>query len=225
LKTCILSALIVSSAVCVVSFPGFASNAAQIQSDKILVESNNLTNNSVTSSQLFQSSEFFPNALTEPSRTTVSGTRFSQFYTNQNNYDAVYRNVMSWFGTTRNACVAFASTALRMLGLNVPQDGILNGERLSLLTKPFSIYMEAKLGWIRIRDSRALKPGDLVFTIDEPGYPGYPSHVFMHAGYADSARTISWAVDNQDFTHERALQGDPAMDYDAFAYALRSPVH
>jgi hypothetical protein len=154
----------------------------------------------------------------------VSGEALNEFYTDANNYWYIHRKVMAWFGSTNNACVAFASTALRELGVDVPQNGIWNGERLSLLTKPFSSYLQNKLGWKRIWDSRSLLPGDLVFTVDERNSPGYPAHVFMHAGYADSQRSVSWAVDNQGFTHERALGGDPKKDYSAFAYALRSPL-
>lgn len=155
----------------------------------------------------------------------VSGRYFSSYYTDADNYQDVYRNVMSWFKTTTNGCVAFASSALRLLGVNVPLYGNKNGLRISTLTKPFSDYLEEDLGWIRINNSQRLLPGDLVFTIDEPGYPGEPSHVFMHAGYADANRKVSWAVDNQDFTHTRALAGEPSKDYDAFAYALRSPAN
>ena len=131
---------------------------------------------------------------------------------------------MSWFGSTKNACVAFASTALRFLGANISIDTVYNGERASLLTRPFSAYLENKLGWTRITSPKNLIPGDLVFTVDEPRAPGYPAHVFMHSGYADEARTISFAVDNQEFTHERALAGDPKKDYSPFAYALRPPL-
>lgn len=153
----------------------------------------------------------------------LTGSDFNSFFSDESNYRNVYRSVISWFGSTSNACVAFASTALRMMGVNVPQNGIWNGERLSLLTRPFSNYLESKLGWIRITDSRDLEPGDLVFTVDEPKAPGYPAHVFMHSGYADDARGISWAIDNQGFTHTRALAGDLKKDYSAFAYALRWP--
>jgi hypothetical protein len=156
--------------------------------------------------------------------TGVSGAEFNAFFSNETNYNRVYWNVMSWYGSTKNGCVAFASTALRFLGVNIGIDTLYNGERVSLLTKPFSAYLQNRLGWIRINSSKDLKPGDLVFTVDEPTAPGYPAHVFMHSGYVDAARTISWAVDNQDFTHERALAGDVKKDYSAFAYALRSPV-
>lgn len=154
----------------------------------------------------------------------VSGATFNEFYTDSDNYWYIHRKVMDWFGSTSNACVAFASTALRELGVNVPLNGVWNGERLSLLTKPFSSYLQNKLGWVRINDAQSLRAGDLVFTVDERKAPGYPAHVFMHSGYADSGRTISWAVDNQGYTHERALAGDLKKDYSAFAYALRSPV-
>ena len=154
----------------------------------------------------------------------VSAAEFNAFFSNESNYNRVYWNVMSWYGATKNGWVAFASTALRFLGVGIGIDAIYNGERVSLLTKPFSAYLQNRLGWKRVTSSKDLQPGDLVFTVDEPSAPGYPAHVFMHSGYADSARTISWAVDNQDFTHERALAGDLKKDYSAFAYALRSPV-
>lgn len=155
----------------------------------------------------------------------IGGSEFAAFFSNEANYDRVYWNVMGWFGSTKNGCVAFASTALRFLGASISIDTIYNGERVSLLTRPFSSFLENRLGWQRIGSSKVLKPGDLVFTVDEPSAPGYPAHVFMHNGYADTARTISLAVDNQDFTHERALAGDVKKDYSAFAYALRSPLN
>lgn len=154
---------------------------------------------------------------------SFTGIEFSEYFTNEANYNRVYWNVMSWFGSTKNGCVAFASTALRFMGMNIGIDALYNGERVSLLTRPFSSFLENKMGWIRIRDSKALQPGDLVFTVDEPTAPGYPAHVFMHSGYADAAKKVSLAVDNQDFTHERALAGDVKKDYSAFAYALRVP--
>lgn len=162
--------------------------------------------------------------ISEQTILNVSGQDLADFYTNEGNYKQVYRNVMSWFGTTSNGCVAFASTALRFLAVNVPQNGLWNGERLSLLTKPFAAYLQDKLGWTRINQAKELRPGDLVFTVDEPKAPGYPAHVFMHAGYEDKARLISLAVDNQGFTHPRALAGDVKKDYSPFAYALRSPI-
>jgi len=155
----------------------------------------------------------------------ISGSEFAAFFSNEANYNRVYWNVMGWFGSTKNGCVAFASTALRFMGASISIDTIYNGERASLLTRPFSSFLETRLGWQRIGSSKVLKPGDLVFTVDEPSAPGYPTHVFMHNGYADTARTISLAVDNQDFTHERALAGDVKKDYSAFAYALRSPLN
>jgi len=154
----------------------------------------------------------------------VSASKFNAFFSNEANYNRVYWNVMSWYGSTKNGCVAFASTALRFLGASIGIETVYNGERVSLLTKPFSAYLQNRLGWTRINSSTGLKLGDLVFTVDEPTAPGYPAHVFMHNGYVDAARTISWAVDNQDFTHERALAGDVKKDYSAFAYALRSPL-
>ena len=159
-----------------------------------------------------------------PHEAAVAGSEFAAFFSNEANYNRVYWNVMGWFGSTKNGCVAFASTALRFLGASLSIDTIYDGERASLLTRPFSLFLENRLGWQRISSSKDLKPGDLVFTVDEPRAPGYPAHVFMHNGYADTARTISLAVDNQDFTHERALAGDVKKDYSAFAYALRSPL-
>lgn len=161
---------------------------------------------------------------TDRESTQISASSFAKFFAHEPSYNKVYWNVMGWFGSTRNGCVAFASTALRFLGAPITIEQIYNGERVSLLTRPFSAYLEQRMGWIKISSSKQLKPGDLVFTVDEPTAPGYPAHVFMHNGYADDAKTISWAVDNQDFTHERALGGDKQKDYSPFAYALRSPL-
>lgn len=155
---------------------------------------------------------------------SISASAFAGFFAHEPNYNRVYWDVMGWFGSTRNGCVAFASTALRFLGAPLSIEQIYNGERVSLLTRPFSAYLEQRMGWTRVKSSTQLVPGDLVFTTDEPTAPGYPAHVFMHNGYADAAKTISWAIDNQDFTHERALGGDKQKDYSPFAYALRSPV-
>jgi hypothetical protein len=154
----------------------------------------------------------------------VSARAFADFFSHEPSYNKVYWNVMGWFGSTKNGCVAFASTALRFLGAPIAVEQVYNGERVSLLTRPFSAFLQKQMGWTRVQSSTQLKPGDLVFTVDEPTAPGYPAHVFMHLDYADSAKKISLAIDNQDFTHERALAGDKQKDYSEFAYALRSPL-
>ena len=170
------------------------------------------------------SSSFETKAVRERDSQQIPATTFANFFSHEPSYNKVYWNVMGWYGSTRNGCVAFASTALRFLGAPISIEQIFNGERVSLLTRPFSAYLEQRLGWKRVTSSTQLERGDLVFTVDEPTAPGYPAHVFMHNGYADSGKSISWAIDNQDFTHERALGGDKQKDYSPFAYALRSPL-
>ena len=141
--------------------------------------------------------------------------KLAQFYSVKTNYDRVYVDVMSWYGTLDNACVAFMSTALRMVGYNVPKTTNNKGENISLVTTPFSNYLVSQ-GWKRIKLNELL-PGDICFSI-ETDDPGYPSHTYMFAGW-ESKLDSAFVIDNQGFTHSRNMVGGPL---DAFAYALRS---
>ena len=145
------------------------------------------------------------------------------FYEKSENYQRVYDNVMEWYGTTSNACIAFISTALRMSGVKIPQYGKYNGEEISLVTLPFSGYLQNVLGWKKITDSSKLLPGDVILTKDDSRYPGYPAHSYMFHSWKDYNRGIGYVVDNQGFTHERNIFGYGDFNFTPFAYGLRSP--
>jgi len=133
------------------------------------------------------------------------------FYKVKSNYDKVFDDVMQWYGTTSNGCVAFMSTALRMTGYSVPM-----GE-ISLVTTPFSDFLISKR-WKRISLDQLL-PGDVCFSI-ETDYPGYPSHTYCFLSWANISTKTAWIIDNQGFTHERNMLANGPKD--AFQYALRA---
>ena len=91
--------------------------------------------------------------------TTPSGihAKLYAYYSKYSNYQKVTRDVMSWYGTRSNGCVAFMTTALRHVGLAVPKRNDSRGENISLVTRPFSNYLEYELGWTRITDDRQMK--------------------------------------------------------------------
>jgi hypothetical protein len=126
-------------------------------------------------------------------------------------YRAVRRDVLSWHKTTKNGCVAFASTALRRIGVDVPRDA-------SRLTLPLSEWLETH-GWTRVTDPAALLPGDLVFT----ERPEFPWHVFVFHSWSDRDRRIARALDNIGFLAARPVLGDAERDITPMAYALRAP--
>jgi len=65
----------------------------------------------------------------------------ADFYRVPAHYRAVAREVLGWHHTTRNGCVAFASTALRRVGVEVPAG------RARRITLDLSRYLEEELGW------------------------------------------------------------------------------
>lgn len=133
-------------------------------------------------------------------------------------YREVRRDVLGWHKTTRNGCVAFASTALRHVGVAVPERGYVRR-----ITLDFSRFLEGDLGWVRVADPRALAPGDLVFTTDADCCPGYPAHVFVVASWVSRPRLVVRAIDNRGLGYTRPLAPAPGDDTSAFAYALRAP--
>jgi hypothetical protein len=145
------------------------------------------------------------------------------YYSNYSNYQKVTSDVMKWYGTRSNGCVAFMSSALRQVGLSIPKTTDSRGENISLVTRPFSNYLEYDLGWIRITDDRQMKKGDIVFTEDAKGWPGYPAHTYMFAGWKNYDKSSGFVIDNQDFTHTRNIYGYAAGNFTPFAYALRAP--
>jgi hypothetical protein len=114
---------------------------------------------------------------------------------------------------------------LRQAGVPVPQRAGLGGENISLVTRPFAHHLQHQLGWNKITDPNQLRPGDVVFTKDDPSWPGYPAHTYMFEKWIDQARGIASVVDNQANSHARNIHEDRYSEYNftPFAYALRSP--
>jgi hypothetical protein len=145
------------------------------------------------------------------------------YYKQAAHYRAVKKDVLEWHKTTQNGCVAFASTALRHIGVDVPQDETLDGHGVSRITLAFSRWLKERLGWERIDDMADLRPGDVVFTADDPCCEGYPAHVFVFHSWKERKARVARVIDNQGFTHARALVVDDGDDTSPFAYALRAP--
>lgn len=143
------------------------------------------------------------------------------YYGTQAGYAKVHRDVMGWHKTTRNGCVAFASTALRHIGVAIPFDVRKDGFSVSRITGAFSRYLSEDLGWERIDSADNLKVGDVVFTVDAPCCPGYPAHVMVFDGWLKSDHSVGRFVDNQGFRVARAMAGNSKRDVDGFGYALR----
>jgi hypothetical protein len=160
-------------------------------------------------------------ATPPPARASPPGARLHRYLARADNDRAVRREVLTWHRTMRNGCVAFASTALRRVGVAVPERGLRDGEGVSRITRAFSGFLEEELGWRRIARPRDLEVGDLVFTTDAPCCPGYPAHVFVFAGWRSRARAVALATDNQGRRRARRLTGGGGVD--GFAYALRAP--
>lgn len=149
--------------------------------------------------------------------------RLYDFYSKQANYDEVGNRVRDFYPAFRsNGCVAFMSTALRLSGVKVPIKNDSLGENISLVTKPFSEWLEAH-DWKRITNHLQLLPGDIVFTEDAEGFPGYPAHTYMFAGWMNDEKRNALVVDNQKFSHGRNVFGFGDFNFTPFRYALRSP--
>lgn len=146
------------------------------------------------------------------------------YYSVRSNYEDVFAEVLRFYPEgRRNGCVAFMSTALRRSGTPVPLSALMNGESVSLVTLPFSRYLQERLGWLKITSAQQLQPGDVVLTEDDARYPGYPAHTYMFYGWANQKTGIGLVIDNQDFVHERNIFGYGTYNFTPFAYALRSP--
>lgn len=57
--------------------------------------------------------------------------RLHRYYGTRAGYDRVTRDVMKWHKTALNGCVAFASTALRQIGVDIPIDAKIDGFKVS----------------------------------------------------------------------------------------------
>ena len=162
-----------------------------------------------------------PPALAKPSDVTA---RLHDYYGTRKGYEEVTRDVMKWHKTALNGCVAFASTALRHVGVAIPVDGKLDGLGVSRITGAFSRYLTGELGWSRVDTMAELHPGDIVFSTDAPCCPGYPNHVMMFDGWSRRDQAVALVVDNQGFHVARPLIPSADSDVDGFGYALRPPV-
>jgi hypothetical protein len=166
-------------------------------------------------------------AVPAPAHADGDGARLVRWYGTRGHWRSVRREVLGWHKTTRNACVAFVSTALRRIDVDVPIDAQVDGETVSRLTRPFSRWLEDHLGWSRVADVDALEPGDVVFTERAE----YPWHVFVFHSWDDQDAHVALVLDNHGFLTPRPLLGDTAGADDVdngagitpFAYALRSP--
>jgi hypothetical protein len=165
-----------------------------------------------------------PSTDTEIDQEAVGGInrQLLSWYAVKSNYDQVYKDVLQFYPEGRyNGCVAFLSSALRRIGVRVPIQS--STESASLVTKPFSNHLEKDLGWVRISNAKLLRPGDIVFTTDNPSYPGYPAHTYVFHSWANQSIGLAMVIDNQDFTHERNIFSNTSgYNFTPFAYALRS---
>ena len=98
--------------------------------------------------------------------TSATGAELARYVASPANDRALRREVKRWHHTLTNGCVAYASTALRHVGVAIDERGKLDGDGISRLTRGFSRHLEDNLGWTRVTDAAALRPGDLVFTVD-----------------------------------------------------------
>lgn len=153
----------------------------------------------------------------QPSETN---RKLFEYYCQWKNYDPVWQDVKRWFGSTTNACVAFMSTALRKIGISLPAPR--SNDPVSTITKDFSTYLERRLSWKRVEKMEDLRPGDLIFTEDDPNWPTYPEHVSMFQNWSNFELKLAWSVDNQGHTHIRDFT-NPQSRYTPYKYGLRAP--
>lgn len=157
--------------------------------------------------------------LAAPARADDLNARLVGWYGQKQHYRQVKREVLAWHKTTKNACVAFVSTALRDLGVDVPLDAEVDGESVSRLTRPLSLWLEDHLGWTRVLEVDDLRPGDVVFTEQ----PEYPWHVYVFHSWSDEGDHLARVLDNQGFLNVRDVLGTGPGNFTPFAYALRAP--
>jgi hypothetical protein len=157
-------------------------------------------------------------------------SKLHRYYASTRGYSKVSRDVMRWHKTTENGCVAFASTALRHVGVAIPLDAKKDGFGVSRITGAFARYLIDDLGWDKIEDADDLEPGDIVFTTDAPCCPGYPAHVMVFDSWTRRDRSRARFLDNQGFKIERPIVSRPEVEneasdarsrFDGFGYALR----
>ena len=134
------------------------------------------------------------------------GAKFVQSYLNS------YETIAQFVGFTTNACARYVSEALYRNGVKV--------DRYEAWAQKVSSQLR-DLGWTKITDRKALKPGDVIFTADASTFvDGQSPHVFVFVKY-DSNLNDSIALDNQGNSYVRNLDdGGPKTP---FWYAYRKP--
>ncbi len=145
--------------------------------------------------------------LANPTKCGGLNERLMAYYASREGYSKVSRAGMRTLGTRRNGCATWLSHAIKQVGGSMTVEPNTEGFRDALKRR----------GWITIRNKADLRPGDVIITKDRKGRPGHPDHVYMFAGWADAAKTVPLAVDNQGFTHARNRGKSP------IAYGLRAP--
>lgn len=146
--------------------------------------------------------------------------RLDRYYSSQQGYNRVYRRVMEFFGTIKNGCVAFMGEALRQTGVPVPFDYYVDGYSAAYVTSAFAAYLQREEGWKSYTNLSLLEPGDIVFTVATPDWPGVPSHTFMFHKWLNKGALVAQIVDNQGFLHARYLKGNRELDQDPSSFAL-----
>lgn len=151
--------------------------------------------------------------------------RLIEYYSQRSNYDSVYHEVVDgWFGTTHNACVAFASTALRRVNVPVPNRPDASGFNPSTWTEAFYKWLQFSYGWQRFDDAGQLAPGDVVLTQGIDGDNEHPAHTYVFDRWVDSGQQVAQVIDNQAFTHPRSIhQGGGGFNFTPYQFHLRSP--
>ncbi|WP_297639307.1 SH3 domain-containing protein, partial [uncultured Clostridium sp.] len=114
-------------------------------------------------------------------------------------------------GDAANTCVFFVSSALRGIGVNIP-DSI--GYTTNLMNEL------QNLGWEKETDLSTLEPGDICFAST--------AHTYVFMGWANKAEGIAWIADNQftwfgtDF-HPRTQASVPDVDVSPTTCYYRLP--
>jgi len=144
-------------------------------------------------------------------------SRLVRYCRSGDNYYSILQEARRIRGALDNTCVAFQSEALRRLGISVPIKDSRDGENVSLVTKPYSEWLISNLNPTRVASYANLRPGDLCFSADEPGWPGYPAHTFIFESFYDASH--AYVIDNRASQYIRNLDDDGPRT--PFSYALR----
>jgi hypothetical protein len=106
-------------------------------------------------------------------------------------------------GRSSNACVYFVSEVLRRNDVDIPKRICNTRQLISVLNER---------GWIKDKNYKNLKPGDICFTTDGAGNKsGIPTHTYVFMGWVEEGSyDYAYILDNQ------------AKDYDNKIYHVRN---